>query len=236
MNDRTGSRPGSDQRAATGPPAANFAARLETGRLYLRPYRVADAAWYGEMAKRNHRHLARFESGNAAFGIADEAGARVVLHSFAELAQQRTAWLLGAFLKGTDEFVAQVYVGAADPGLPRFTIGFFADGAHEGRGYVTEAVRAAVRHLFAGLGAQKVDLWCDDTNVRCRRVAERCGFRLEAHRVGDQRHPDGTISGTCVYAIFPGQSAGNLGAAPPAGPDGDLPGPGALREDSGSAQ
>jgi hypothetical protein len=83
-----------------------FADRLESDRLYLRPYRRDDAAWYCEMARRNHRHLARYESGNAAFGIIDEAAAKVVLESFEELWRVRAAYFLGAFLTESDTFVA----------------------------------------------------------------------------------------------------------------------------------
>lgn len=181
---------------------AEFADRLETARLYLRPYRSDDAAWYCAMAKRNHSHLARYESGNAAFGIADVAGARAVLQSLVGLRQQRKACFLGVFLKATDAFVAQIYIGVADPALPRFTLGFFADHGHEGHGYVTEAVRTVIDHLFGAMGAHKVELWCDDTNDRCRRVAERCGFVQEAHLRDDKRNPDGSISGSCIYARF----------------------------------
>lgn len=184
-----------------------FAGRLESDRLYLRRYRRDDAAWYCEMARRNHRHLARYESGNAAFRITDEAAAKTVLQSFEELWQRRAAYFLGAFLAESDTFVAQIHVGVSDAALPRFTLGFFADCEYEGQGYVAEAVRAVLRHLFDEQLAHKVDLWCDETNVRCWRLAERCGFRREARLREDKRNADGSISGSLCYALLREQYA-----------------------------
>jgi ribosomal-protein-alanine N-acetyltransferase len=184
-----------------------FPDRLESARLYLRPYGVADAGWYCGMAKRNHTHLARFESGNAAFGIGSEADAAAVLRSFEENWRQRTAFFLGVFLKKSDAFVAQLYVGVASTALPGFTLGFFADGRQEGRGSVTEAAQAVLHHLFAAMQAHRVTLWCDDTNLRCVKVAERCGFRLEGHFRQDKRHPRGGLTGTFCYGLLRGDVA-----------------------------
>ncbi len=198
-----------------------FAEELESERLYLRPFRVADAAWYGKMAKRNHAHLARFESGNAAFVIGSESDAVAVPRSFEEHWRKRTAFFLGAFLKGSDTFVAQIFVGVANAALPGFTLGSFADCGQEGKGYVTEATQAVLRFLFDGMQARRVTLWCDDTNVRCVKVAERCGFRRDGHLRQDKRHPDGTLGGSFCYGLLredvnaPAQLPTS---APPAGP------------------
>ncbi len=203
------------------PVSDDWPERLETGRLVLRPYREDDAVWYCAMARRNHDHLARFESGNAAFGLADEAGAQAVLRSFGELGERREAHFLGVFLKESDTFVAQIYVGASDPARRRFTLGFFADCAHEGKGYVAEAARAVLAHLFGPMRASKVELWCDAANLRCRRVAERCGFVPETHLSVDKGKTDGSISGSCGYALCREQHATQQGVArgqPEAGP------------------
>jgi len=183
-------------------PLAAFAETLRTDRLLLRRYRPADADWYAAMARRNQAHLARYESRNAAFGVADAGAARQVLQWFDELWLGQSGYFLGAFLADPAEFAAQVYVGVADPALPRFTLGFFADCGHEGRGLVTEAVRAVTTYLFAAQRAHKVDLHCDETNLRCQRVAERCGFAREAHLREHQRTPEGAVSGTYCYARF----------------------------------
>jgi ribosomal-protein-alanine N-acetyltransferase len=170
--------------------------RIETERLYLRCYQAGDGPWYYEMSQRNKPHLARYESGNAVMTIDAEEDAEIAVRDFAATWIARDAFFLGAFRRDTDEFVAQIYVGAVNWNLPEFEIGYFADSEHEGQGYVTEATEAALRFAFEHLGAHRVRLECDDANVRSLRVAERCGMIREGHIRENKRNADGSISGT----------------------------------------
>jgi len=176
--------------------------RIEAGRIYLRPYRAGDGPWFYAMGQRNRAHLSRYESDNVVLeaGSPEEAES-LVRELAAEWAAQRYLFL-GAFERATGEFVAQVFVGPAGDEPSDFEIGFFADVDHEGQGYVTEAVRAVLDVLFDQVGARRVQLHCDDTNVRSRRVAERCGFVLEEHLLENKHHADGTTSGTMCFALL----------------------------------
>ncbi|HSJ53269.1 MAG TPA: GNAT family N-acetyltransferase [Anaerolineae bacterium] len=179
----------------------NVPDRIEAERIYLRPYRAGDGPWFYAMGQRNRAHLLRYESDNVVMEAQSPAEAESLVRDLAaEWAAQRHLFL-GAFDRRTDEFVAQVYVGPVDGDAPEFEIGFFADVNHEGRGYVTEAVRAVLHVLFGHLGARRIQLHCDDTNVRSRRVAERCGFVLEEHVPDDKRNRDGTTSGTLCFGL-----------------------------------
>ena len=176
--------------------------RIETPRLYLRPYRLDDATWYAEMSRRNRTHLRRFEGGNAAMTIESADDARRVLADFALAWLAARAFFLGAFLRDTDEFAAQLYIGVSNPDLPEFEVGFFADARREGQGLVSEAVRGALPLLFGELTARRMRLECDDTNERSARVAERCGFSLEGHIRENHLWPDGTVTGTLHYGML----------------------------------
>ena len=176
--------------------------RLDTARLFLRPYRAEDAPWYFAMAQRNRDHLARHESGNSIFSIHCEADSANVLHSFERHWQERTAFVLGVFLRNTEEFVGQIYLGVTNDALPALNLGFFADCAHVNQGYLTEAARRALAFAFDDLGAHRVGLWCDDTNTGSSRVAERCGFRLEGHIREDKRLSDDTITGSLCFGLL----------------------------------
>ena len=175
---------------------------IETGRLHLRRYQPDDADWYVEMSRRNQPHLARYEAGNAAMFIHSVQDAAGVMRDFGEAWDTGIAFFIGAFERGTGQFVAQMYVGVADRKLPAFQVGYFADAGHEGRGYVTEALNGVLHTLFETLGAHRVALLCDDINERSWRVAERCGFTREGHLREDKRNPDGSISGTLCYGLL----------------------------------
>jgi RimJ/RimL family protein N-acetyltransferase len=184
--------------------------RFESKRLYLRPYQAGDGPWYYAMSQRNRPHLARYEAENAAMSLQSEEDAEILMRDFAAEWIARNCFFLGAFDRTTDEFVAQIYIGPVNWDLPEFEIGFFADRDHEGQGFVTEAVRAMLPFLFDHLGAHRVSLHCSDTNVRSRRVAERCGFALEGHIRENKLNPDGTFSGSLYFGLLKSDWEGAL--------------------------
>jgi aminoglycoside 6'-N-acetyltransferase len=176
--------------------------RIETERLFLRCYQAGDGPWYCAMSHRNKPHLARYEAGNPVMKIETEEEAEIVVRDFAAAWIARNAFFMGAFRKDTQTFVAQVYVGPINWDLPEFEVGYFADVAHEGQGYVTEAVNGALHFIFDHLKAQRVRLECDDTNVRSYRVAERCGMVKEGHLRANKQNADGSISSTLLYGLL----------------------------------
>ena len=179
--------------------------RLETERLLVRAYRAGDGVLYYAACVRNHAHLLPFEFGNSALDVRSVDDAEALVRSFAADWAARKHFFLGAWDRATGAFVAQVYVGVVDWALPEFELGYWVDCAHEGRGYVTEAARAALELIFGALGAHRVRIGCNETNVRSQRVAERLGFVREAYHRQTRRHiplPDGTFSGDYVYALL----------------------------------
>ena len=112
------------------------------------------------------------------------------------------SFFLGVFDKPTGEFVGQAHIGPISWDLPEFQIGYFVDKGHEGQGYATEAAKGALRFIFDHLKAHRVRLECDETNVRSRRVAERCGMTREGCLRENKKNPDGTFSATLVFGIL----------------------------------
>ncbi len=164
---------------------------FETERLILRCYCEQDAPWYYEMSLRNRDHLHRYESGNVIMSLASEEHAQTTLRELADLWAAGTCYFVGAFSKETKSFVAQVYVGPFRENPADFIVGYIADCRHQGNGYVTEAVGEIVRRVFGNLGAERVRIHCNRTNVRSRRVAERCGFQEEGRFAEDRIGPNG---------------------------------------------
>ncbi|MBS1166360.1 MAG: N-acetyltransferase [Proteobacteria bacterium] len=175
---------------------------LSTQRLDLRRYTQDDAAWYTAMALRNRTHLARYERDNAAMKIATEADALAVIGMFDEEADTGEAAFLGAFRRQDGAFVGQIYIGVSNADLPAYLIGYFCDEAHLREGYTLEAAEATVAALFEECGALRVGIWCDETNLASRRIAEQLGMFREAHLRADKRHADGSITGSLCYGLL----------------------------------
>jgi [ribosomal protein S5]-alanine N-acetyltransferase len=175
---------------------------LETERLYLRCYQPEDGGWFYAMSQRNLAHLARYETDNPIRSIKTASEAEALVNFFIMDWIARSNFFLGVFLKGGQEFVGQIYIGLPNASLPEFELGYFADVAHEGRGFITEAARGSLELIFHTLHAHRVRLECDDTNQRSSRVAERCGLLREGHLRENKRGPDGTLSGTFLYGML----------------------------------
>ena len=87
-----------------------------------------------------------------------------------------------------------------DWSVPRFEIGYWRRSGEQGRGVVSEAVRALARFAFDQLGARRVEIRMSSDNARSRAVAERCGFTLEGVLRQDSLDVRGRPRDTVVYA------------------------------------
>ncbi len=179
-----------------------FPSQFESARLLLRCYQPGDGAMYLEVAIRNREHLRQFEAGNSLMIIDSLERAEIVVREYHTAWQARDYFMLGAFERGSGEFAAQVYVGPVDWDSPEFVIGYIADVAHEGQGYVSEAVQVALDFIFTYFQAHRVSLHCDDANVRSWKLAERCGFKLEARLRENRRNLDGSFSTERIYGLL----------------------------------
>ena len=176
--------------------------QIETERLYLRPFRPGDGRWYYEVGQRNHDHLMRYEADNVVMEIKSVEEAETAVCDLAADWKGRKYYFMCGFERSSGEFAVQIYIGPVKRGLPEFEIGYFVDKDHEGRGYVTEAAKAAIRFCFVHLNAHRVSLRCDETNERSFRVAERCGMVREGYFRETRKNPDGSYTGTLHYGML----------------------------------
>ena len=93
--------------------------------------------------------------------------------------------------------------------VPKFEIGFWCRTSMQAKGFITEAVRGLASMAFDQLGAQRVEIFTDEANVRSWRVCERAGFTLEGTLRNERRAPDGSLRHTRVYAKLAALSQGN---------------------------
>ncbi len=86
--------------------------------------------------------------------------------------------------------------------LPSFHIGYWVRTSYEGQGYITEAVNALTRYAFEQLHAVRVEIRCDEDNLKSSKVAQRLLYNLEANLRSSARKPDGRLRNTLIYARF----------------------------------
>ena len=113
------------------------------------------------------------------------------------------AVLADGLLVGTVNLeLADGYLQAGVPTRTVAHLGYTFDPAHSGRGYATEAARAAVDHAFDDLGARRVTAGAFVDNLASVKVLEKLGMRREEHAVRDSWHAElGWLDG-CTYALL----------------------------------
>lgn len=108
---------------------------------------------------------------------------------------------LHLYLKDSGEFVGSSGLHRINWSIPKFEIGYWLNTEFEGHGYMTEAVSRITRFAFEDLGARRVEIKCDEENIKSRTVAERADFILEGTLTHDSLSVDGkSLRNTCIYA------------------------------------
>lgn len=64
---------------------------------------------------------------------------------------------------------------------------------------MTEAVNGVTNFAFKHLNANRIEIRCDTKNTASRRVAERCGYHLEAIFIKNYINPSGELANDCIY-------------------------------------
>lgn len=195
--------PGASARVAE-PLLLNLPAQIETPHLLLRVPRAGDGAALHAAVAESLPELRRY------------LGFLPWLATEPTLAMSETRCRSGAanFAARSDlpflcfEKASGLLVGGA--GLhrtvwatPKTEVGYWVRTSCAGQGLAREAVAALVAYAFEQVRAVRVELITDADNTASRRVAEACGFVLEAQRRSEQRAADGALRDTCVYARWP---------------------------------
>lgn len=102
-------------------------------------------------------------------------------------------------------FVGSSGLHNIDWSVPKFEIGYWCRSKFIGKGYITESVRGLTVFAFEILKANRVEICCDQKNIKSRKIAERLGYRLEGIFRNYRLTVDNQLEDTCVYAMTPNE-------------------------------
>ncbi|MFS8038209.1 GNAT family N-acetyltransferase [Xanthobacter sp. AM11] len=153
-----------------------MAPTLTTPRLLLRPWRAADrdGLWRMQADPRTMEFLLPVPDRAASDAVAERAQAHFARHGFG-------LWVVE--VPGVTDFAGYaglVHVPYQEHFTPAVEIGWRFDPAFWGRGYATEAARAALGFGFQRLGLAQVVAITVPQNRRSRAVMERLGMVRDA--------------------------------------------------------
>jgi ribosomal-protein-serine acetyltransferase len=156
------------------------------GGVQLRLLTERDVAELYALISANREHLAPWMPWAARQSLADtRAFVRTTRRQFAENNGFQMAIVRDGSIAGVVGFHAISWPNRAT------TIGYWLAEDAQGRGTMTDAVRALVDHAFTAWGLNRVEIRAAVENVRSRAIPQRLGFREEgtirqAERVGER--------------------------------------------------
>ena len=153
--------------------------RLEGKEIYLRLVEVADAAEMLDYYRRNREFLAPWEPKWPEDFYTLE-GQRERLESAVSAWENDQGYPFGIYLKATNQLIGRVNLSAVLRSVFQgANLGYSMDAAFNGRGYMTEAVKLALRFAFEDLGLHRIQAGTLTHNYGSMRVLEKAGFRHE---------------------------------------------------------
>lgn len=81
-------------------------------------------------------------------------------------------------------------------------IGYWIDKDFQGKGIMTECVKAIINYGFDDLNLHRIQIRCDSNNGRSKAIPERLRFKLEGVVREDHKHEDGTFSDGLIYGLL----------------------------------
>jgi len=147
---------------------------LETERLRIRFLQPDDAA--AQFALYSDPVAMRFWS--SAPWVEQQQAHDQINKSLQDYADGSSARLAIA-LRSTGEVIGNVSLHAFDDVSRRCSLGYMLLRTEQGKGYMTEALRAAIGHAFGSLNINRIEADIDPRNLPSIRLLERIGFRCE---------------------------------------------------------
>ncbi len=170
---------------------------FETERLIMRPWQPSDFDAFFQFESNPH-------VGPAAGWrpVTDREESRKILQRFCEKPEE----LCAITLKPSGRAIGSLGLhgdGKRDDALGIVTrmLGYVLDEPYWGFGYMTEAVRGALRFAFDQMGLELVSVCHFPFNHRSRRVIEKCGFRYEGTLRRSCLRYDGAVLDDVLYSM-----------------------------------
>jgi [ribosomal protein S5]-alanine N-acetyltransferase len=189
-------------------------AKLESERLVLRCYAIADAPVLAEMYRKNRERL-KDDFAPRVARITDIAGAEAFILEKIRMWEKREAIHLGIWDKRSRMYAGEVCFKEIAWKIPKAEVGYYLAREFEGKGMATEALRMGLSLAFETLQMRKLQVRCSVDNLASQHVAERCGFKIEGILRNDFVKGDGRTLVSLVYYGMTPEDYRSLQLKPP---------------------
>jgi len=167
--------------------------------LVLRPLEATDGAALLHLFNRNRERLKDFFPLTLKL-ITDSATAGTYVA--ARLAETEQKEFFCFVIENADtQLQGLFFMKNVDWRVPKCELAYFIDERLAGQGVMTTAMQALIRHAFDEMGFNRLYLVTMEGNTPSRKLAERCGFKMEGIMKADFRLASGALVNDVLYAI-----------------------------------
>lgn len=114
-------------------------------------------------------------------------------------------WNYGMFLPDESELVGGLGLHVRGGAREARELGYWVARAHAGRGLASEAVAALVRVGFEVERLERLEIHCDEENLRSAAIPRKLGFRHDGTLRERSARGDGSRGGRMIWSLFAGE-------------------------------
>ncbi len=171
---------------------------IETSRLLLKPPHAGDGAAVNAAILESFDELHAWMPWAHTRPTVEETEA--FTKEAAENWRTREDLVFWIFDRATGEFVGSIGFRRINWQVPCVEIGYWLRTSKTGQGYMVEATQALTNYAFDILKAKRIEIRCDEDNLRSRKIPERLGYQLDAILKMNDVKVDGTPRNTAIYS------------------------------------
>lgn len=182
----------------------DFPMPIHTERLLIRPPQLGDGAIINAAVVESYDALKSIMPWAQTIPTVDDSEeyARFAAANWILKKNEEPYLPLSIFRKDTLEYIGGTGFHHMNWDVPAVEIGYWLNTRQQNQGFMTETVNAIARYAFLEFKAKRIEIRCDITNVRSKKIPERLGFRLEATLKNDRINVQTQApSDTLIYAL-----------------------------------
>ncbi|HPX93132.1 MAG TPA: GNAT family N-acetyltransferase [Bacillota bacterium] len=172
--------------------------RLETERLILRRFTVADAeAMFKNWA--SDPEVTKYLSWEPHVNIEET---REILRTWVNSYDFKNYYSWGIEIKDSETLIGSIAVVEGRENIRLVHIGYCIGKPWWHQGYVSEALAELIRFFFEEVGVNRIESCHEPANTHSGDVMKKCGMQYEGLHRQSIYKPDGQFPDACYYAIL----------------------------------
>jgi len=168
--------------------------------VLVRPYLESDAQALQEAVAESRDHLRPWMPFADAHQTVEESRDWII-HEMANWLTRQNM-VVGMWDAATQRYLGGSGLHPRNWDIGYFEIGYWIRASAEGHGYVTEAVRLLTDYAFEALNANRIEIRCDELNVRSAAIPRRLGYVKEGCLRNDTTTPGGKLRNTLIFSLI----------------------------------